>query len=146
MIALLLAVAMQPSLTMDLLSLEAERGAAPISTTFDGAKSNAGAVPVPGPAKSGKPDSYHFNGATPVKGVSIYTPVKDQRGDEGNSREEAKDPLAVIPKYKKIAGGIGLLGLLGGFFFAPLWIAGGIGIGAFAVLHVIQKKLAPKKD
>lgn len=148
MIALLFALTMQPSLTMELLQAEADRDPAAMTSLEDvkGA-ADEGFDKKPAAVQAAtKPDSYHFKGATPVQGISIYTPVKDERGDEGTSRDPAKNPLEALPKYTKIAAGVGLLGLIAGFFFPPAWILGGIGIGAAAVLWFIGKKLKPKDD
>lgn len=149
MIALLLAVTMQPSLTFEFLQNEAERDPSRLERHEDSKSASdqsfdkkPSAVQAP---PSGKPDSYHFEGKTPVQGVSIYTPVKDQRGDEGNQREEAKDPFAQLGKYQAISGAAAGVGLIGGFFFPPLWILGGIGLGVFGVLTYLKSKFGKKK-
>lgn len=145
MIALLLAVTMQPSLTLELLQAEAERGGQTVSETFDGGRTRGAAQPVKAAPSGGNP-SYHFKGSTPVQGISIYTPVKDERGDEGTTRDPAANPLAKLGKYTRLAGAVGLLGLIAGFFVPALWIVGGAGLGAAAVMWFLGKKLAPKKD
>jgi hypothetical protein len=149
MLALLLAVTMQPSLTFEFLQNEAERDPSALERLEDSKSASdqsfdkkPSAVQAP---QSTKPDSYHFEGKTPVKGVSIYTPVKDQRGDEGTEREEGKDPLAKIGKFQVISGVAAGAGLIGGFFFPPLWILGGAGLGVFGVLTFLKSKFGKKK-
>lgn len=101
----------------------------------------------PAPAKEEvkeKPgrDSYHFEGRQPVKGINIYTPVKDQRGDEGTSKPEA--PANPFKKYMYIAGAAAVALTVAGIFFTPLLFLGGFAAGAAAVLWFMGRKTAGK--
>lgn len=174
-------IQMRPSLTMDLLQSEAAKdpayagsSAAVKDEAAEGFSGTAvkgvtitplkpagytGGEPAeskPRPAAKGEGrDSYHFQGQTPIKGISIYTPVKDERGDEGNGRPAPPaDPLAKLGTYKKIAGGAGAALLAGGIvaaavggpvaLVAGLFLAAGVALGLFGALWFIGRKLKPK--
>lgn len=101
---------------------------------------NAGPQETP-VAKDGRA-SYHFESKTPLKGITIYTPVKDQRGDERTGEPKPMpDPFA---KPLKIAAAVGLLALIGGIFFTPLLFVAGLGLGAAATLWYIRSKVNGK--
>lgn len=172
-------IQMRPSLTMDLLQSEAAKDPAYAGSSaavkdeaaegFSGTAVKGVTVTPLKPAgytggepaqtkpapKAGGRDSYHFQGQTPIKGISIYTPVKDERGDEGNGRPTPPaDPLAKLGTYKKIAGGAGAALLVGGIvaavvggpvaLVAGLFLAAGVALGLFGALWFIGRKLQPK--
>ncbi|MEK7859064.1 MAG: hypothetical protein AAB320_07980 [Elusimicrobiota bacterium] len=94
------------------------------------------------PAVKAKTDSYHFESKTPLKGITIYTPVKDQRGDERtDGPKPMPDPFA---KPMKIAAGVGILALIGAIFFPPALFVAGLALGAAATLWYIRSKVNAK--
>lgn len=118
----------------------------PVSYVPFGGSANGDALeepvePPPTKAKSGQ-DSYHFEGRQPVKGINIYTPVKDQRGDEGTGKPEA--PANPFKKYMYIAAGAAVALTVAGIFFPPLLFLGGFFAGAAAVLWYMGRKTAGK--
>lgn len=173
-------IQMRPSLTMDLLQNEAAKDPSSAGTSaaakdeaadgfsgqavkgvsitplkpvgYTGGGEPAETKPAP---KAGGRDSYHFQGQTPIKGISIYTPIKDERGDEGNGTPTPPaDPLAKLGTYKKIAGGAGGALLAGGIIaaavggpvglVAALFLGAGVALGVFGALWLIGRKLKPK--
>lgn len=95
------------------------------------------AAPKP-PASGADGGTYYFEGKSPVDGITLYTPKKDETGDgtTGGGGESATDKYGA---YGKIAVGVGVaLGVaglaLGGAWLAPLALVAGLLIGAGAVL------------
>lgn len=93
--------------------------------------------PLPAPTGSGH---YIFEGHTPIKGVTIYTPKDDPTG---NGRTEKPKPAGPISN-KLVYGalGLGAAATIGGIFFAPLLFLGGLLLGAGAVCWFINRKFA----
>lgn len=95
----------------------------------------------PAPPKTAPP-SYHFEGTTPIKGINIYTPVKDKGEDDQTTGPERKKKDLIDPRLTYGALGLGLAATIGGFFFAPLWFLGGLALGIGGLLWFINKKFS----
>lgn len=96
--------------------------------------------PQPQPAPGDKTPTYHFEGKKPMGGLTIYTPVRDQEGQDNSTRASG--------------GGGGLFGLLKGLVKwaaviggAALMIWGGpVGLVAGAALVAAGATLFLKKN
>ncbi len=88
--------------------------------------------------KPGKGPSYHFEGSTPLKGVTIYTPREDKTGDERTEKPEPKNLVSPWITYGALA--IGLAATIAGIFFPPLLFLGGLGLGVGGLLWYLNKK------
>lgn len=85
-----------------------------------------------------KGDTYIFEGKTPVSGITIYTPKKDETGN-GSTGSDGGSPTDKYGKWGKIGVGVGIgliaVGLaLGGWPAVALGIVGGLLAGAGGVL------------
>lgn len=93
----------------------------------------------PKPRKAGS-GSYIFEGKTPIKGVTIYTPKEDPTGNGRTEKPAPEGPVSKKMLYGALLGGVAAT--IGGFFFPPLLFLGGLLLGAGAVLWFINKKFA----
>lgn len=124
--------AKDPASASDLGSARGQAGAG-----FTGERAAPAAPPVD---PSGK--TYVMQGATPMPGVTIYTPKEDPTGDGQTGRTGPKPLVSSKLTYGALA--LGALATIGGLFFAPLLFLGGALLGAGAVLWFIGKKTKPK--
>ena len=120
---------------------EAARNLAAVGFTGEPVKAGSGAVramsgeSAPEPRKG---PSYHFEGNSPLPGVTIYTPKLSSPGDEDTeSGKPPKNKVSWIPKA--LVGG-GLVLAVAGIWLAPMLLLGGILLGAGAVLWYLSAK------
>ena len=94
------------------------------------------------PPKNDAPGSGHyiFEGHTPIKGVTIYTPKDDPTGNGRTEKPAAKGPISNTLVYGAL--GLGAAATIGGIFFPPLLFLGGLLLGAGAVCFFINRKFA----
>lgn len=107
------------------------------------AEETRSAAPKP-PASASDGGTYYFEGKSPVDGITLYTPKKDETGD-GATGGGGESPTDKFGAYGKIAVGVGVaLGVaglvLGGGWLAPLALVAGLLIGAGAVLSFLFGK------
>ena len=93
------------------------------------------------PAKTDGP-TYHFEGNSPLPGVTIYTPKKDVTGDEKTDKPpKPKSQGLISPTLIYGALGLGLVAaVIGALYFAPLLFVAGAALGIGGVLWFINKK------
>jgi hypothetical protein len=84
--------------------------------------------------------SYIFEGKTPIKGVTIYTPKDDPNGTGRTEKPKPQGPVSNKLVYGAL--GLGAAATIAGLFFTPLLFLGGLLLGAGAVLFYINKKFA----
>jgi hypothetical protein len=99
--------------------------------------------------KNGGSDRYVFEGKSPMKGVTIYTPKEDPNGDGSTSGGEGpKPPFSKLMTWGAIGGGgalaaAGIIGLaLGGpvGLFAALLGIGAALLGGGIVMALVNRK------
>ena len=88
-------------------------------------------------AFTGEGPSYHFEGATPFPGFTIYNPVRDSPGNDSTNVEKPKYDWK--KDWRVYAGGAAAV-TAGGIFFSPLLFLGGLLAGVGLVLYVLEKK------
>ncbi len=113
------------------------------STRFSGEPVKSSAGPVQAMAGDSAPEprkgpSYHFEGNSPFPGVTIYTPKLSSPGDEDT--DSGKPPKNKVSWIPKTLVGVGAALAIGGIWFAPLLLLGGILLGAGGVLWYLSAK------
>ncbi len=99
------------------------------------------APPVPAPKDVTPKETgpgYHFEGKSPLPGLTLYTPVKDTPGgDNGTHGGKGGGGLFGILKWALL--GLGAL-LIASFFFPPLLVFGGALVAAGGYLAAKTRK------
>lgn len=97
-------------------------------------------APTPRPGPTPGSGNYIFVGRTPIKGVTIYTPQDDPSGAGHTEKPKSKGPISNTMVYGSL--GLGAALAIGGIWFTPLLLLGGLLLGAGAVLWYINRTFA----
>ncbi len=120
-------------------TLEGAKNTAATGFTGENEKRESQAVAGTDDGTAKRPNSYHFKGNAPFKGVTIYTPEADEPGNEDTS-EPAPEKTLFDWIHKPLLA-VGAAATIGGFFFAPLLFLGGLLLGAGAILWYLNSKI-----